>query len=120
MTDSVGYTYHATVIRWIDGDTVKLDLDLGFGLSIAHTFRLYGIDTPERSEPGYDSAKALVNILAPASSVVLVETYKDPDKYGRYLANVFIGDQCVNDILIEDGLAVPYFGGTKTGVALPA
>lgn len=117
VTDSIDYTYQATVLRWVDGDTVKLDVDLGFGLAAKHTFRLYGIDTPERGRAGYDEAKTLVNILAPPLSLVQIQTLKDADKYGRYLAILHVTDGCVNDILVEDGLAVPYFGGTKTPIA---
>lgn len=116
MTNSIAYEYKATVLRWIDGDTVKLDVDLGFGMSAKHTFRLHGIDTPERGQRNHAEATALVNLLAPPLSIVQIQTLKDADKYGRYLAILHVADGCVSDILIEDGLAVPYDGGTKAPV----
>jgi len=43
---------------------------------------------------------------------VTLQSFKT-DKYGRYLANIYLGDINVNQLLITEGLAVPYFGGTK-------
>lgn len=104
------YTYRATVVRWVDGDTVWLTVDLGFRLTTTNDFRLYGIDTPERGQPGYAEATARATALAPAGSTVLVTTYKNPDKYGRWLAEVFAGGINVNQTLIVEGLARPYLG----------
>lgn len=106
------YTYNATVTRWVDGDTVWLDVDMGFRLQTGNDFRLNGINTPERGQAGYQEAKDRANALAPAGSAVVIKTTK-PDKYGRWLAEVWANDICVNLTLITEGLAVPYFGGTK-------
>lgn len=107
------YTYQATVIRWVDGDTVWLKIDLGFRMSATTDFRLYGIDTPERGQPGWAEATAQAKVLAPVGSDILVTTYKAPDKYGRWLAEIFANGVNVNQSLVTDGLAVPYFGGTR-------
>lgn len=107
------YTYRATVVRWVDGDTAWLTIDLGFRMSATTDFRLYGINTPERGQPGYAEATARANALAPAGSTVLVTTYKNPDKYGRWLVEIFASTIDVNQTLVSEGLAVPYFGGTK-------
>lgn len=126
------YAYSARVIRWIDGDTVDLRVDLGFRLFTETRFRLYGIDTPERGQKNHDEAIALCNSLAPVGSEVFIRTHKDPDKYGRWLADisqaVTINDSVaidldtksgvnINSRLVEFGVAVRYFGGTK-GVAV--
>lgn len=110
--------FSAKVVRWVDGDTVWLEVDLGFRSHITTDFRLYGIDTPERGDIRYMEAIQFVNGLAPAGSNVQLRSYKDPDKYGRWLAEVTplgpIGSvQSVNNQLVNLGLAVPYFGGKK-------
>ena len=108
------YTYRARVVRWVDGDTVDLSVDCGFYTTVESRFRLYGIDTPERGQPGYDEATARAEQLAPAGSEVVVRTYKAPDKYGRFLCLVVSGTTEVNDTLVDEGLAKAYFGGTRT------
>lgn len=113
------YEYKATVVRWVDGDTVDLRVDLGFRMFAETRFRLYGIDTPERGQPGYADATKSAESLAPAGSPVRIETYKDADKYGRWLALVYpIGDYGsipdVSNQLINLGHGKPYFGGTKS------
>lgn len=108
------YIYAATVKKWVDGDTVDLRVDLGFRTWIETRFRLYGIDTPERGQPLAKEASAEAAELAPAGAEVVIETYKDPDKYGRWLADITTASGCVvNAQLIADHLAVPYFGGHK-------
>lgn len=104
------YTYRADIVRWVDGDTVDVVVDVGFRVHTDQRLRLYGIDTPERGQPMFAEATARANTLAPPGSVVVVRTFKTPGKYGRFLAYVY-GPQdqrSVNDLLLEAGLAVPY------------
>jgi micrococcal nuclease len=95
------WNYRATVLRWVDGDTVDLSVDLGFYTEIKlMRFRLMaasgGIDTPEKNSPDDDlraralKATARCNELAPAGSPVTITTAKgDPrDSFGRFLAIV--------------------------------
>lgn len=108
------YSYKAEVVRWSDGDTVWLEVDLGFRMATINDFRLYGVDTPERGQPGYQEATAFVRKLAPTGTTVDIHTYKDPDKYGRWLVDISVnGDVPINVQLILNGLAKPYFGGKK-------
>ena len=108
------YEYEATVRRWVDGDTVDVDIDLGFGLIYSNQrIRLYGIDAPERrtrdlveKERGL-AATAYVNEQAPVGSKVVIKTYKD-DKYGRILGEIFVGDTNLNTLLTVEGHAVRY------------
>jgi micrococcal nuclease len=111
----VTYSYRATVIRWVDGDTVWLEVDLGFRMKTINDFRLYGVDTPERGQPGWAEATAFVQKAAPAGTEVLITTYKDPDKYGRWLAEIDVQGQyqTLNMQLVTNGLAKAYFGGKK-------
>jgi micrococcal nuclease len=107
------YTYKATVVRWVDGDTVYLEVDLGFRLTMLADYRLYGINTPERGQVNYKEATAFAEQLAPVGAIIVAKTYKDPEKYGRWLAELYVDDTNINQALIASGLAVPYFGGTK-------
>lgn len=108
------YNYSATIVRWVDGDTVDLRVDLGFRMMAETRFRLYGIDTPERGQEHYAEATALAAQLAPAGSPVQISTHKDPDKYGRWLATIFTAAEAtVNETLVAAGYAKPYFGGTR-------
>ena len=85
------YQYRATVVRWVDGDTVELTVDLGFRVNMTETFRLYDpngyIDTPERGEPNYNEAKSFSESMYPPGRQFVVNTYKK-DKYGRWLVHI--------------------------------
>lgn len=109
------YNYEATVRRWVDGDTVDVDIDLGFGI-IFHNqrIRLYGIDAYEsRTRDLEEKSKGLaatefVNEMAPVGSKVTLVTYKE-GKYGRILAEVFLENQVnLNNLLTEVGHAERY------------
>lgn len=115
----VAFEYPDTaVIRWVDGDTVDLRVssvhDFGFrfryGFTFDDRFRLFGVDTPERGRPGWAEATAECERLAPAGSLVFLRTYKDSrDKYGRWLAEIFLPDgSSLNAALVAGGFAVPY------------
>jgi micrococcal nuclease len=107
------YQYNATVLRWVDGDTVDLRVDVGFRVYMETRFRLNGVDTPERGCENYAQAKEFCQAQAPVGSEVLINTYK-ADKYGRWLVTVMAsGTVPLNDRLISAGLAVPYSGGAK-------
>lgn len=113
------YEYRAVVIDVHDGDTLRARVDLGFGIHADMTFRLARINTPEvigaTRDAGLRSRDRLRELVLGAP-VVLVQTLKDRrEKYGRYLAEVFIdppptpgaqGWTNVNDRLVREGLAV--------------
>ena len=85
------YWYRARVVRIIDGDSVLLDFDAGFGLWLrGERCRLAGINTPEifgKTEPGGAEAKAwLEDQISACGGDVLVRTEKSKDKFGRWLA----------------------------------
>lgn len=110
------YHYKAIVKHWVDGDTVDLIVDLGFRTLIDTRFRLYGIDTPERGQEGYREATQFCAEHMAVGEEFIIRTYKNPDKYGRWLVELFLsddGEQTINLELVNQGLAVPYFGGTK-------
>ena len=102
------YRYNAEVLRWVDGDTVDCIVDLGFKISIRERFRLFGVDTPERGQPGFREATAFCERLAPKGARVVVETQKT-GKFGRWLCIVYTADgQHLNRLLIETGHAKRY------------
>lgn len=111
--NSVEYRYKAAIDRWVDGDTVDLYVDLGFHIYAKTRFRLYGIDTPERGNSLWGEAGDHAEAMAPVGTDVTIEVFKDADKYGRWLVNIFVDGESVNRSLVAAGLAVPYYGGTK-------
>lgn len=102
------YQYKAEVIKVVDGDTVHLSVDLGFDIKRRDAFRLYGINAPEMNTPEGIAAKEwLVQKLT--EGVLIITTRKDKrEKYGRYLATLWIDQKNVNDQMVEAGHAVPY------------
>lgn len=110
------YCYRATCIRVVDGDTVDLSVDLGFNIHMAHRFRLRGVDTPEifgvpkesaEFERG-SAAKARVQELLMGKDLE-VKTEKDrTDKYGRYVADIWVDGVDVGQALLDEGLASQY------------
>lgn len=103
------YEYKATVIKVIDGDTLHLNIDLGFNLNYNNqVIRLARINAPELSTAnGYNIKNLLTNLLL--KKQVTIKTIKDTkDKYGRYLAEVYLDDLNINDYLLTNEYAVNY------------
>lgn len=103
------YTYTAHVISVYDGDTIRVDIDLGFGVWLHNqTLRLYGINAPEvrgKERPAglrtRDALRAKIN-----GKQIKIRTHKDKKgKYGRWLADVFFDSEHLNTWLIVEGLA---------------
>jgi len=106
---------NAEVVRVVDGDTVRLKVDVGFRMTYEDNFRLDGIDTPERGEDGFTAAsERMTTWLHDEGDVVRVSVTKR-DKYGRYLARIssILTDEVVNDTMISEGFAKEYHGGKK-------
>jgi micrococcal nuclease len=119
------YTYKARVNRIIDGDSIVLDLDLGFDTWINNqSVRLVGVDAPESRtrdlvEKQFGNlAKERVKELLEIGSYVIVKTYKDKEgKFGRILGEILTNEEInINDLLIEERLAVFYEGQSKEEV----
>lgn len=110
----MGWDYRVTeVIRVVDGDTLDLRLDLGFHLSAAMRFRLLGVDTPERGQPGWAEATAYVQAWCDEHSGNLrVRTHK-ADSFGRWLADLYWWDSAngarsLSAALLLSGHGEPY------------
>ena len=109
------YHYRAVVTDVHDGDTVTVDLDLGFHVWVhGEKIRLAHIDAPELSGEHAVEGKAagdfLRNLLLHKN--VIIETIKSPsgtdkqEKYGRYLGVIWLDGGNVNDMLVAKGYAV--------------
>lgn len=106
VTDKPAYAYAATVERVIDGDTLWAVIDVGFGTRVREKLRLRGLDCPELGTPEGESAKRFAQKLLPAGTPILLKTTRSEDKYGRYVADVFIGERYLNNLLLQEGLAI--------------
>ena len=85
------YSYKASLIRCVDGDTVDFDIDLGFRLTARLRCRLLGVDTPERGHEDYKKATSILKQLIvdnmDDTGRVIVSTHKT-GKYGRWLVEI--------------------------------
>lgn len=115
--DKFLYHYEARLVSVYDGDTIRVDLSLGFNIwQLNKPIRLYGIDTPElrgtERERGLIVRGIVEQRLRQADSLI-IETHKDSTgKYGRLLGTVHyrVGEQWhnLNQALLAEGLAEPY------------
>ena len=120
------YEYRCEVVRVVDGDTVDVNIDLGFGVWMRNErVRLYGIDTPEsrtrdlvEKKYGKAAGRFLERMLG---GETILKTHKDKaGKFGRILGEFIVYDaetdshRSVNQIMVEKHLAVAYHGQSKT------
>jgi len=121
------YDYRVKVLRVVDGDTVDVDIDLGFGVWLhKERVRIMGIDTPEsrtrdkvEKKFGLASKKRLKELLGKTAVLRTQISKKGEDmkgKFGRILGDFEVGDRMATEILIEEGYAVPYMGQSKEDV----
>jgi micrococcal nuclease len=116
------YQYKCKIVEVIDGDTVKVDIDVGFNIWMSNlVIRMLGIDSPESrtQDPieksfGLLSKKRLEELL-PVNSTQIVQTTVD-DKYGRILGDFIVNNESVSASLVRDAYAVPYNGQNKADV----
>lgn len=124
------YEYKTKLVRVIDGDTVDVDIDLGFGIWMKkERVRIMGIDTPEsrtrdkvEKKFGLAAKKRLKELLG-KNPVLKTQIARDGEdakgKFGRILGDFSVWDaRCdawrpVTNVLIEEGHAVDYYGGSK-------
>jgi len=118
------YEYHVkSITNVVDGDTIDVDIDLGFDISFSSRVRLAGIDTPEsrttdKAEKvlGLEAKEYLKKKLKDAKSIIIkTEKMDSSEKYGRILGWLYVNDDTVsvNDHMINEGYAWGYLGETK-------
>ena len=117
--------YDVVVIKVLDGDTIDVDIDLGFGVCLKdERVRIMGIDTPESRTSDKvedlfgEAAKArLKELMKDGGKLITTENKHGEDmkgQFGRILGDFRVPDgRKVTDIMIEEGHCVPYFGGSK-------
>jgi micrococcal nuclease len=115
--------YVKKVNKVVDGDTIDVDIDLGFDICFSSRVRLAGIDTPEsrttdkaEKSLGLESKAYLKTQIDSAKTVVIkTEKMDSSEKYGRILGWVFLDNSPVslNQKMIDDGYAWGYLGDTK-------
>ena len=118
------WTYRCKLRRVVDGDTVDVDIDLGFGIwQMNERVRIMGIDTPEsrtrnkiEKKFGLAAKAKLKSILGKITVLKTTINKKGVDmkgKFGRVLGDFLVDGKKVTEIMCKTGHAVPYFGGAK-------
>ena len=118
------WTYRCKLRRVVDGDTVDVDIDLGFGIwQMKERVRIMGIDTPEsrtrdkiEKKFGLAAKAKLKSLLGPTPVLQTTISKKGEDmkgKFGRVLGDFLVDGKQVTEIMCKTGHAVPYFGGAK-------
>jgi micrococcal nuclease len=117
--------YDVHVVKVVDGDTVDVDIDLGFGVCLKdERVRIMGIDTPESRTRddveklfGLAAKNRLYSLLEKDAKLITTEDKSGEDmkgKFGRILGDFRAADgRLVTQIMIDEGHCVPYFGGSK-------
>jgi micrococcal nuclease len=117
------YEYNCKIVSVVDGDTVDVDIDLGFDTwKCGERIRLYGIDTPEcRTRDAEEKAAGLAakdfvkGLLHDGGTYTL--TTKEKGKFGRYLGVIQLTDKTsVNGALVKERFAVAYYGQSKDDI----
>ena len=106
------YTYKAKCTSVYDGDSITLDIDLGFNhWMLNQKIRLLGIDTPEirglERPEGLESAARLRGLIE-GKDIIMVSHRDRAGKYGRLLATIYLNDVNINQLLLEEGWANIY------------
>jgi len=108
------YFYNAVVDRVVDGDTIDVTIDLGFNVWIKERLRLYGLNTPEtrtkdaeEKERGLKAKRYVENQVNSNQGKIQIQSL-GKGKYGRVLAEIWVGKNNINELLISNGHAEIY------------
>ena len=110
------WEYCAKVLRVVDGDTIDvlIEWDIGFqvGCKTEQRLRFDRIDAPElrRGSPEHRAAGKAATVFLenqlPMGSMIQISTEPDPDVFGRYIADITLGDVNINDLMVKEGHAI--------------
>lgn len=115
------YTYKVNLVKVVDGDTVDVDIDLGFDVILKdQRVRLYGIDTPEcrtrdlvEKQFGLLAKQKVEDLLAEGDITLVCKEYNSKGKFGRIIGELICDGININDYMIENHYAASYFGDSK-------
>ena len=114
------FEYKCKLIKVVDGDTIDVDIDLGFGVWLRNQrVRLFGIDTPESrtrdlEEKKYGLAAKDFLVKWTGAGELKIKTHKDErGKFGRILGEIWAFKTNINDKMVYEHHAVPYHGQSK-------
>ena len=119
------FCYNASVVRIVDGDTIRLDIDLGFDIVLRNqSVRLYKVDTPEcrtrdlkEKAAGLLAKEVVQNLIAIGERVFIRTKLDTKGKFGRLLGTIITTDNInINEHLIDNNYAVEYYGQSKKEV----
>ena len=128
------YHYQVKLLKVIDGDTVDVDVDLGFDVWMRNQrIRLHGIDTPESRTRDREEKRFGIRAKQHLSHMIATEIEHGPlvgadtkkqislqslgrGKFGRILGVLFVDGVNVNEKMIEDHHAVAYHGQSKQDI----
>lgn len=118
------HEYKCKILRIVDGDTVDVDVDLGFGIWMhKERVRLLGIDTPESRTRDKEEkrfgllSKKYLQDHYPVGSMAVLRTHKDKTgKFGRILGELVWKDSTINKIMVDEHYAVLYNGQSKEDI----
>jgi micrococcal nuclease len=110
------YTYKIDkIVKIIDGDTIDVIINLGFGITISQRVRLKGINTAETKTLNLEEkakglvAKEWLKTELSKKGEWTIQTFKE-DKYGRILGTLYLVGEpvTVNERMINEGIAKPF------------
>jgi micrococcal nuclease len=108
-----GFARNVKLLRLVDGDTIRIEIDLGWTIKTQCDVRLTGVDTPEPRGPERnagryvtDAVQAWIDEREGRQMAIRSDVFK-VGKYGRCLCEVWIGDDCLNEWLLDEGLGWP-------------
>lgn len=123
------YEYNATVVNVVDGDTIVIDIDLGFDVKLTNQkVRLLGVDTPESrtsdkiekvfGTASKDFTKKFVENCPNKNVIIRTHISDDDEKFGRLLGSIInpVTQKVLNDELVNNNFAVKYMGENKINV----
>ncbi len=110
------YSYWGKIVKVVDGDTYDILVDAGFDIRFQGRFRLLGVDTPEvfgvkRDTEDYQrglAASKYARSILPTGKWVEVRVYQSNDKYGRWLADIYVDGASLAEMIIAAGHGVKY------------
>lgn len=108
ITDN--YFRYGTVVRVVDGDTLIVNVDLGFSVWTKQRFRLFGIQAPETNTPEGKKSKAWLASHLPKNEPIVIETIRAPSgklakTFDRYVAILYKDNLNINNFLVKEGYA---------------